>query len=182
MQALDLLLHRQSNPHLTEPAPNSDQLAQILAAGMRVPDHGALQPWHFTVIQEQGLQKLADIFVNARKLEHAEQSKIDKAASMSFRAPLIIMITTNYQAHDKIPEKEQLITAGCCAHAMQMAATVLGYGAMWRTGDLSRNADVKQALAIDSKQDIVGFLYIGTEKKSLAVKPNKALDGFVSYL
>ena len=47
MNSTELLLTRQSNPHLCEPAPAGEDLHNILSAGMRVPDHGGLMPWHF---------------------------------------------------------------------------------------------------------------------------------------
>jgi len=180
MNALELLKNRQSNPFLKAPAPSIADLDTILTAAMRVPDHGALKPWYFTLVQGDGLNKLADLFVQARISEGAEQTKIEKAANMPFRAPLIIVVSTKYQQHDKVPEKEQLITAGCCTHAMQMAATALGYGAMWRTGDLSRNDVVKTGLNIGLNQDIVGFLYIGTKAKEIPVKTNKLFEQYVS--
>ncbi len=42
MDALTLLLNRRSASRLTTPAPQSDELQNILAAGMRAPDHGVL--------------------------------------------------------------------------------------------------------------------------------------------
>ncbi len=181
MNAIDLLNQRQSNPFLQAPAPNATELDTIITAGMRVPDHGAIKPWHFTVISDAGLAKLADVFVQARAEQNAEQCVLDKAKKMPFRAPMIIIVSTAYQVHNKVPEKEQLITAGCCVHAMQMAATALGFGAMWRTGDLAENNVVKQGLNIDTSADIVGFLYIGTKTKELPVKGNKTLPDKVSY-
>ena len=182
MNAIDLLLTRQSDPQLTTPAPNKDSLNTILTAGMRVPDHAALLPFHFTVVENEGLDKLSNIFVDAITEPSTEQAKIEKTAKMPFRAPLIIIVSTKYQQHEKVPNHEQLITAGCCAHAMQMASVALGYGAMWRTGDLSLNDKVKSSLAIDTQEDIVGFLYIGTKAKSLPIKPTKFYDDRVSYL
>lgn len=182
MNAIELLLSRQSDPLLTEPAPNEDDLKTILTAGMRVPDHAALAPFHFTVVQEQALQTLSDIYVEAAKKQGVDQAKLEKTAKMPFRAPLIIVVSTRYQQHDKVPAKEQLITAGCCTHAMQMAAFALGYGAMWRTGDLAFNHDVKLALNIDEKDDIAGFLYIGTKAKTLPTKPERFFEDNVTYL
>jgi nitroreductase len=181
MNAIELLNSRQSNPFLQTPAPNEQDLNTIITAGMRVPDHGGIKPWHFTVITEQGLTRLADVFVQARVAKKAEQSVIEKAKKMPFRAPMIIAVSTKYQVHKKVPEKEQLITAGCCVHAMQMAASALGYGAMWRTGDLVENNIVKEGLNIEKGEDIVGFLYIGTKTKELPLKPNKPYESFVSY-
>lgn len=182
MNAIDLLLTRQSTPQLIVPAPDKDALNTILTAGMRVPDHAALLPFHFTIVENEGLNKLSDIFVDAIKTPTTEQTKLDKTAKMPFRAPLIIIVSTKYQQHEKVPNHEQLITAGCCVHAMQMACVALGFGAMWRTGDLSLNDMVKNAVGIESHEDIVGFLYIGTKAKSLPVKPTKLYDDRVSYL
>lgn len=182
MNAIELLLSRQSDPLLTSPAPTKEALNTILTAGMRIPDHAGLAPFHFTVVQEEGLHTLSKIFVDAVSKQGADAAKLEKTAKMPFRAPLIIVVSTKYQAHDKVPKKEQLITAGCCTHAMQMAAFTLGYGAMWRTGDLSLNIDVKNALGIKKEDDIAGFLYIGTKAKQLPSKPERFFEDKVSFL
>jgi len=180
LNSVELLLTRQSNSCLTQPAPNEADIDIILKAGMRVPDHAALMPWQFLVVQNQGLQRLSDLFVNT--VEPFDSVKVEKTKKMPFRAPLIIVISTQYKKHDKVPKQEQLITAGCCVHAMQMAAFSLGYGAMWRTGALAYNEQVKKGLAIAVKDDIVGFLYIGTQSKKLNVKSEKNYDDKVNYL
>ena len=178
--AIELLLQRQSNPFLEQPAPQGDDLDKILSAAMRVPDHGGLAPWHFTLIENEGLDKLSDILVSAATAKNAEEAKIAKAKKMPYRAPMIIVVSTKFVEH-KVPEQEQLIAAGCAAHAMQMAAFSLGYGAMWRTGEFSYNAQVKEALGIKLVDQIVGFLYVGTESKALPAKPVKPYQDFVSY-
>lgn len=178
MTGMELLLQRQSNPLLKAPAPDVNALDKILAAGVRVPDHAFLQPWHFAVITENGLQKLSDLFV-ASSNKHT--ANIDKIAKMPFRAPMIIVISTKFTEHEKVPHQEQLITAGCCAHAMQMAAFSLGFGAMWRTGELAYNKQVKQGLNISEQDEIVGFLYVGTPCKEQAIKATKSFKDKVSY-
>jgi len=178
MTNIEFLLQRQSTSLLSEPAPNSADLDNILAAGMRVPDHGALKPWHFTVITGQGLVRLSELFVSS---SDADTANIEKITKMPFRAPMIIVVSTVLKAHAKIPKQEQLITSGCCAHAMQMACVALGYGAMWRTGDLAYNAKVKQGLGIEQHDQLVGFLYIGTPTRAAVVKPTKVIESSVSY-
>ncbi|GHE82692.1 NAD(P)H nitroreductase [Thalassotalea profundi] len=179
--SLSLLLTRQSTPRLCSPAPNSDEISTIINAGMRVPDHACLTPWHFTVIQDDGLHKLSEVFVEAIKNNTHDEAKLEKTAKMPFRAPLIIVVSTKYQVHEKVPEKEQLIAAGCTCHAMQMACVALGYGAVWRTGELSESAVVKSALNVEMNNDIVGFLYIGSHIKQQVPKPRKLADDHVSY-
>jgi len=196
MTAIELLLQRQSCPYLTSPAPSVPDLDNILSAGMRVPDHGCLQPWHFTVIQDKGLARLSDLFVEAVNLEidsdTSKNSDTAKAASdldkkltktkkMPFRAPMVIVISTKYQKHEKVPKTEQLIAAGCATHAMQMAAFALGYGAVWRTGAFAYNTHVAAGLNIGSGNDVVGYLYVGTASKTATVKPEKPYKDNVSY-
>ena len=196
MNAIELLLQRQSTPVLTEPAPTEAELATLLSAGMRVPDHGGLKPWHFHVITGQGLQRLSDIYVEATTINMASQTglieganideqalneKMAKVAKKPFRAPMIIVISTQYVEHNKVPLQEQLITAGCCAHSMQMAAFSLGYGAMWRTGGFAYNETVKQGLGLEEGNDIAGFLYIGTPSKICNTKPAKSYQDKVTY-
>ena len=178
MTAIELLLQRQSNSLLTTPAPSKQMLDKILAAGIRVPDHACLQPWHFTVITDDGLQRLSDLFVASSNKSTANIAKIEK---MPFRAPMIIVISTSFVKHEKVPEQEQLIAAGCCAHAMQMAACALGYGAIWRTGQFAYNKKVKQGLEISDQNEIVGFLYIGTPCKEQALKSSKRFENKVTY-
>ena len=182
MQSIDLLLTRRSTPLLTEPAPNEQDLQTILKAGMRVPDHGGLTPWHFTVVKNEGLKRLSTIFVDAAKQDKSDEVKLAKVKKMPFRAPLIIIISTDVKPHDKVPKQEQIIAAGCCVHAMQMTAFALGYGAMWRTGDFSYHPFVKKQLNVANENEIVGFLYIGTPTKQLADKPSKTFEPYVSYL
>jgi len=182
MDAKQLLLHRQSNPKLISPAPDANEVDFILQAGMRVPDHGGLAPWFFTVIENQGLDKLSHIFEQAALEQGFTQTKVLKAKNMPYRAPLIIVISTQYQHHEKVPKLEQTVAVGCSAHAMQMAAFSLGYGAMWRTGAFSYNASVKRELSINKDNDIIGFLYIGTPEKDIPLKPVKSMEHHLSYL
>ncbi|HCH70470.1 MAG TPA: NAD(P)H nitroreductase [Colwellia sp.] len=178
MTSIELLLQRQSMPLLTTPAPNPHDLEKIIAAGMRVPDHACLQPWHFTVITGDGLQRFSDLLVHCSDSASANLTRI---AKKPFRAPMIIVVSTEFVQHEKVPTQEQLISAGCCAHAMQMASVALDYGAMWRTGGLAYNAKIKQGLAIKEHDEIVGFLYIGTPCKEQALKTTKSFEKKVSY-
>lgn len=178
MTSIELLLERQSTPLLKMPAPNRHDLEQILAAGMRVPDHACLQPWHYTVVTGNGLQKLSDLLVQS---SDSQSPNLEKIAKMPFRAPMIIVVSTKFVQHDKVPNQEQLITAGCSAHAMQMAAVALGYGAMWRTGSLAYNNKVKEGLNVKEHDEIVGFLYVGTPCKEQTLKATKRFESKVSY-
>ncbi|WOH38420.1 nitroreductase family protein [Thalassotalea fonticola] len=179
MSAIEFLLARQSNGFLAEPAPSPEQLDSIFATAMAVPDHAGLNPYKFHQIQGAGLAKLTSIYVRAIKALTEDNVKIAKAEKMAYRAPLLIVVSTDYKQHPKVPKQEQLVTAGCAAHAIQMASTSLGYGAMWRTGDVAYSNVVKDGLGISAENDIVGFIYIGTKSRELTNKSRKPVADFI---
>ena len=77
---LDLLLSRRSGSAkaMTEPGPSKEQLAQILRAGARVPDHGKLFPWRFIVFEAEGIKRFADILVDALTEDGMNPSQIEE--------------------------------------------------------------------------------------------------------
>ena len=182
MQALELLLSRQSCPRLQAPGPNDEQLQNILNAGARVPDHGGLQPWEFIIAQGDGLQRLADIYTQSAKASGADQIKIDKAGNLPFRAPMVITVAASYQSHPKVPKLEQQLAAGCSVMAMQQAAYAQGLGGIWRTGEYAFCRLVHQQLGLRDEHQIVGFLYLGTPAISAPIKPLKSGQQFARYL
>lgn len=182
MQALELLLTRQSCPRLQAPGPDAEQLQQILDAGARVPDHGALQPWEFIIAQGDGLQSLADIFKASAVANHADEAKIEKAANLPFRAPMVITVVAKCQPHPKVPALEQHLAAGCAVMAMQQAAFALGLGGIWRSGDYAFCRHVHESMGLGEQDQIVGFLYLGTPVIKAPLKPQKAGSDFVRYL
>ncbi|WP_371379385.1 NAD(P)H nitroreductase [Thalassotalea aquiviva] len=181
MSVLNFLLERQSFSSLSEPAPCADALNNILAAAMSVPDHGGLNPYQFHIVRGEGLKKLTDVFVEIVKEQGGDDFKLNKASKMAFRAPLIITVATNYKDHPKVPQQEQLITAGCAIYNMQMACVAQGFQGVWRTGHFAYNPKVKQFFKIHSNDDIVGFLYIGTPSKDVPIKKRKDAEDFVHY-
>lgn len=182
MDAIELLLTRQSTPRLTTPAPDASQLKVILDAAIRVPDHGALAPWEFIIATGEGLETLADIFVDAAKASGADEDFVHKAKGMPMRAPMVITVVAKTQVHPKVPVLEQQIAAGCATMAMQQAAFALGLGAVWRTGDFAFDANVNAALGLKADDQIVGFLYIGTPAVAAPKKPQRDGSQYARYL
>lgn len=52
MTPMDMLLSRASTDHLKAPAPSETQMAEVLAAAMRAPDHGKLRPWRYVIVKD----------------------------------------------------------------------------------------------------------------------------------
>ncbi len=162
MDALELLVNRRSASRLAEPAPAGEQLENILRAGMRAPDHGTLQPWHFFVIEGEGRDRFSQLLEQGAIAAGQDEKGIEKARTAPFRAPMIITVVAKCEVGHKVPLWEQVLSAGCAVMAMQMAALAQGFNGIWRTGPLTDSPQVREAFACREQDKIVGFLYLGT--------------------
>jgi nitroreductase len=164
MDALNLLNNRNSEPKLSEPAPDHDTLHKILAAALRAPDHGRLHPWRFLLINGKARHRLGDLFAEAMRARDpaASPEQIKKNQEAPLRAPIVIAVIARLQDHPKVPKVEQLLSAGCAAHGILLAAQALGFGAIWRTGDNCYDPFVKKGLGLADGEEIVGYVYLGS--------------------
>lgn len=182
MDALDLLVNRRSASRLAEPAPAGEALENILRAGMRAPDHGTLQPWHFTIVQNEGRDRLSALLEKVSRDARLDDKAIEKAKNAPYRAPMIITVVARCEPHPKVPRWEQVVSAGCAVMAMQMAAAAQGFNGIWRSGAWTEDEAVRAAFNCRAEDAIVGFLYLGTPqlKSSTTVLPPDSAP-FVSY-
>lgn len=163
MDAMTLLHERSSMGKLTEPAPTAAQLDALYRAALRAPDHDELTPWHFVEISGAGRERLGELFARATRADdpEADDKALDKARRKALRAPLIIAVIARVTAHRKVPRIEQVVSAGCAAHAMLYAAQLQGLGAMWRTGRFAEHSVVREGLGVGGDDELVGFIYVG---------------------
>jgi nitroreductase len=164
MQAIDALLKRRSAKTLADPAPDEGALALLLECASRAPDHGRLRPWRFIVIRGPARERLGELMAEQllRKQPQASAEALQRERQKALRAPLIIVVAAVCSATAKVPAIEQILSAGAAAENMMLAATALGFGAMWKTGEAAYDDKVKVALGLDASDSIVGFLYVGT--------------------
>ena len=166
LRALELLLDRRSAGLLQEPAPEGAELDLILDAGLRAPDHWRLRPWRFVLIRGAQRAAWADRVAEAALArDPANGAAIgERYRAWALRTPLIIAVGAEVRAGHKIPEIEQLLSAGAAAMNMLNAIHLLGYGGMWVTGLNTYDASVNAALGFIAPSRLVGFLAVGTTR------------------
>ena len=179
-KVIEAICERCSVPKLMAPAPTQEQLQQMLRCAVRAPDHGRLRPWRFVVLAGDALVALGNVFAETQP--EADPIKTERLKAMPLRAPMIIVaIACVDHHHKKVPAWEQVVTVGIATQHIQLAAWELGYGAMWRTGEMVDESLVKQHLNLSENEQIVAFLYLGTPE-SMPSNPNNAtLEGIVEY-
>ncbi|GAB4204006.1 MAG: nitroreductase family protein [Sandaracinaceae bacterium] len=164
MNAMELLSTRRSVGKLTDPAPDPATLARLVEVALRAPDHGALRPWRVIAIRGEARVAFGELLADVARAAdpNADASKLDAARKKALRAPLLLVVACTARAHPKVPEIEQVLSAGCVAHGLLLALQAEGFGAIWRTGEAAYDPRVKQALGLAPSDHVVGFLYVGT--------------------
>lgn len=182
-EILQLLQTRNSAPRLTGPGPDPEALQQMFASALRAPDHAWLKPWRFLVIEGDARAELGRVFEGAllKSQPDADQAARDKARKAPMRAPLMVVVVCRFSEHPKVPRDEQLLSAGCAAHSLLLAAEAQGYAGIWRTGNYALDSHVHEALGVAENEEVVGFLYFGTRDGQAKALPQREVDEYVSY-
>lgn len=184
MQALDLLLHRRSSKKFGDIAPTSEQLEQILQAGLRAPDHGKLKPYRFVVIEKSGMPQLCEHFKSAVEEFDMGEERLKKAEKLANQAPIIIGVVAKLDhTIAKVPTWEQMITAGCAGYGIQLAANALGFDTVWISNKWINGSSLRSAFGCQENDKIIGLIMLGSPLEGgIARTDAENLDGFVSYI
>jgi nitroreductase len=175
---IETLLSRASVKLLGEPGPGDAELQTIFKAAMRAPDHGKLRPWRFFVIRGESRQRLSELFAEGvrRREPGANAAQIEKEREKPLRAPVTIAVVARTVAGHKVPQIEQVLSAGAAAMNMLNAIHALGYGAKWVTGANCYDAEFKREFGLEPADQLIGFIHVGTpqEKPGPAERPDPA--------
>lgn len=180
---LDTLKTRRSTAikALSAPGPTAAQMEEILTAATRVPDHGKLAPWWFVVFDGDAREKFGKVLREAYRLEDAgaADAKLDLEAEKFLRAPVVVAVISRIK-DSKIPQWEQFLSAGACCYNLCLAANAMGFGSNWVSGWPAFNAKVREALGCDERDNIAGFIYLGTQTEKSEERDRPALADIVN--
>ncbi|MFN3613294.1 MAG: nitroreductase [Rubrimonas sp.] len=183
-EVLDFLLTRRSRPAktLAEPGPGRTELETLLRAAARTPDHGKLEPWRFVVLGRQA-RVLITAAVRARGAElDLDPDAIEKAAGAFGQGPVIVAVVASPKASEKIPEWEQLMSAGAVCLSLLNAALAAGWGANWLSGWPARDRETLAAIEIAEPEFVAGFIHIGTETVAPPDRPRPDVAAITRWL
>jgi nitroreductase len=163
-EALALMARRRSTKvvHFTTPGPAAEEIDALITLAARVPDHGKLGPWRFVVIEAEGRARAGNALGEVVRSEGGDDATIEAARQTFLRAPVCVMVVSTAAAHAKIPEWEQILSAGAACFALLLAAHAYGFGGCWLTGWPAYNSAARAALGLDAHERVAGFVHLGT--------------------
>jgi nitroreductase len=188
MDFLKTLIERKSTPPRLmdeNEGPTRDDIQDILRAAVSAPDHGAIRPWRFVIIEGENRAILGQTFANALKTRDREASEeaIQKELNRPLRAPTVIAILARVvNDRPNVPPIEQIVATACAAQNMLVAANAKGFGAILLTGKNAHDPNVRAFFGLKSDDEIVSFLYLGKpngeQPSKLRPDPNDFIEEF----
>lgn len=163
---LDFLNTRRSRSPKTliAPAPNDDEVAELLTIAARSPDHKMLEPWRFIVLNDQACTRVAGQAVAWGAAHGFAEDKVEKTAMVFNSSPLCVAVVYSPKHGTAVPLEEQVLSTGAVCLALVNGALASGWGAGWITGWASFDTGFcAQALGLTGDEYVAGYVHIGTE-------------------
>ena len=189
MDALAAITLRRSTGRLSAPGPTPEQLSTILDAAACAPDHGELHPWRFVILEGEAKddfgQVLAAAYLERCRAEGVDpiEGKLEKERTKLGRAPTVVIVAVEPHS-GVIPTIEQVSAVAAATQNLLLAATALGIGSMWRTGEPCYDPLVRAAIGLPETALMLGFIYLGTAADGAlqGPRPDRVADGTVRRL
>lgn len=180
---IEAIQKRISIPRLNAPAPGQEQLETLFSCAVRAPDHGRMRPWRFVVMQGDALARLGLVFEQAGLSGDpgADEGKRARWRDMPLRAPMVIAAIAKVKPNPKVPDWEQVVAVAVAVQNIQLAARELGFGTMWRTGEMTVAPEVREHFEMAGTDRLVAFLYIGTPEGEARAPEFQPLAQCVEY-
>lgn len=177
------LTARHSTPSrlLGTPGPTEEEVRALVEAAARVSDHGRLQPWRLLAIHGEARGALGRALVALREArgEVLDEAVRSKDLQRFAHAPLVLAVIARITPEHKIPEVEQLLSAGALAQNLLIGACALGYGAQWLTGWPAYDTQAQRTLGLEAHERIVAFIHIGTPHGEVAERDRPRYEQLV---
>lgn len=181
---IKLLKVRRSAPpmQMSAPGPNEHEIGTMLEIASRVPDHGKLAPWRFIVFEGDARARAGQIVSDVFQIDNpgAEASRLEAESKRFSFAPLVVGVVSRARAHEKIPEWEQVLSAGAVCMNIIVAANALGFASVWLTGWYAYDRRVLAGLGLADSERIAGFIHIGKADAPRDDRPRPVLTDIVT--
>ena len=180
----DYLLNRRSvgQAFLKEPGPSAEELEQILTIGLRVPDHGKLNPWRLVLYSGDARALIGQKLEQMAKARNPamDEAELERERLRFLPPPLTIGVLSAPKPHPTVPEWEQFLSAGNVALNLVHAAFALGYAANWVSRWYSMDDEAARMLGARDGERFVAFVQIGTPAAVIEDRPRPKLEEFVT--
>ena len=182
--ALHFLQNRRSVPaaQLQPPGPTPEQLREILATAIRVPDHGKLTPWRLIAFTGDAGRRYGEALavLHAQVAPNVPAAKLAKDRERFAHSPVVVAVVARIdETIIKVPAQEQLLSAGCLGFNLLLAAQAAGFAAQWLTGWSCYDRKAARLLGLADNERAIAYIHIGSRRAEPPERNRPQLDQVV---
>ena len=160
-------------------APGADDLDAILTVAASVPDHGGLRPWRFVVVEGAGRERWADALeagLVSRSADPPSPGAVAKMRGKAVAAPCAVVLVSSPDRSSTVALWEQEASAACTGYAVVLAATGLGYGAVWKSASVLESEPVRRFFGLAEGERLLGWVNLGSPAPLGRAKADRPAD------
>ena len=149
--------------YLVEPGPSDEQLALMVQAALRAPDHGELLPFRFKLVRGAAArERMARLFADAARAAGKDEAGVQMDYERALQPPISVAVVARLDmGHPQVPVHEQWACVGGALTNFLNAAHLLGYGGKMLSGAKVRDAHI-QAAFCGPGELLLGWVSLGT--------------------
>jgi nitroreductase len=182
---LQAIRSRRSIGKMTGEAPDQAAIRQVVEAGTWGPNHHQTEPWRFVVLEGEARSELGRVMGGvAAGRETDPERKVTvatNAASKPLRSPYVVAICVEPSPDPSVPEIEEIAAVSAGAQNMLLAAHALGLAAIWRSGWIAFEPEVRDFLGLSARGKVLGFLYLGYPAMSPPARQRRSVDDVTTW-
>jgi nitroreductase len=136
---------RTHKAYAAEPV-DRETLDQLLDLARWAPNHNLTNPWRFRVLGPRALERL-------KRAAGPEAPKLD-------RAPTLVVCSCVVSG-DEVQDEEDLHATAVAAYIVLIAAHGRGLGGYWRTPEVLRTEEGREAVGLEPNERFVALIHLG---------------------
>jgi nitroreductase len=169
VQVEEAIRTRRTHKAYTKEPVDRQTLDELFELARWAPNHNLTNPWRFRVVGPEALEALKE----AAGPESAP--KLD-------RAPTLVVASATQIGDDPVRDQEDMNAAAAAVYVLLLAAHARGLAGYWRTPEVLRTPEGRQAVGIPADEKVLGLVYLGHPCQDKPAPPREPSEKYVTYL
>lgn len=144
------------------------ELERLLELARWAPNHHLTNPWRFRVLGPVALERL-------------KRAAGPEAAPKLDRAPTLVVCSCALSG-EPIQDEEDLHAAASAAYIVLLAAHAHGLAGYWRTPEVLRTAEGRDAVGLGADERFVGLLHLGRPVQEQSAPERAPVEQVIEFL
>lgn len=163
---------------------SKETIMTLLENANSAPTHKKTEPWRFTVITGDGLQRLSDWLEGDYRDNAGDQIseiKLNKIKNKPLKCAAVIAIIMERHEASGLPEWEEIAAVSCAVQNLWLSVSAAGLGGYWSSpSSIDR---IGEFLHLSNHQKCLGFFYLGVPIDGLILdSPRNPIENKVKWV